>query len=199
MNRFYALRPTLVLLGIFTLLTGVIYPLSVTAVAHAAFPKQAHGSLVQRDGKVVGSDLIGQPFADPKYFWSRPSATTPFEYNAGSSSASNLGPSNPALRQRVEERIAALRAADPENLDPIPIDLVTTSASGLDPHISPAAALYQVSRVAKARGLAPDRVTQLVYTFVKRPALGLLGAPHVNVLHLNLALDSMVENQPSTK
>src|SRR5262249_37805308 len=146
-------RPALVSLGIFTVITGVAYPLIVMGIAQAAFPKQANGSVLVRDGKQVGSSLIGEPFSDPKYFWGRPSATTPQPYNGGSSSGSNLGPANPALLEAVEKRVKALRDADPGNTAPIPVDLVTSSASGLDPHISPASAEYQVRRVARARGL----------------------------------------------
>src|SRR3989475_3264082 len=156
------LRPAIVLLVVLTVVTGVVYPAVVTAVAQFVFPHQANGSLIVKDGKVVGSALIGQPFDDPKYFWGRPSATSPFGYNAASSSGSNLSPTNPALVKSVQERVDALRAADPGNTAPVPVDLVTTSASGLDPHISPAAALYQVNRVAKARKLEPAVVRDLV-------------------------------------
>src|SRR5262245_47392718 len=156
------LRPALVLFLLFTALTGVIYPLAVTGVAAALFPSQASGSLIVQNGKAVGSALIGQPFAGPKYFWGRPSATGPFPYNAGSSSGSNLGPLNPALVDGVRQRASALRASHPQPQGSVPIDLATTSASGLDPHISPAAAYYQVERVAAARGLPADRVRQLV-------------------------------------
>ena len=172
-----------------TLVTGVAYPLLVTGIAQAVFPSQAQGSLIVKDGKVVGSRLIGQPFDDPKYFWSRPSATSPFADNAGSSSGSNLSPTNPALITTVQGRVDALRAADPANTAPVPVDLVTASGSGLDPHISPAAALYQVSRVAKARKLDPEAVRQLVERATEGRLLGFLGEPRVNVLELNLALD----------
>jgi len=185
-----AFRPALVLLLCFTLLTGVAYPLLVTGVALAAFPKQASGSLVSDAHGVRGSELIGQPFADPKYFWGRPSATPP-AYNAAASSGSNLGPSNPALLEAVKARIAALRAVDPENAAPVPVDLVTASGSGLDPHISPAAALYQARRVAKARNLTAERVRTLVEERVESRDLGVLGEPRVNVLRLNLALDAI--------
>src|SRR5437773_3302770 len=155
------LRPALMVLLLLTLVTGVAYPLLVTGIAQAVFPSQAQGSLIVKDGKVVGSRLIGQPFDDPKYFWSRPSATSPFADNAGSSSGSNLSPTNPDLIKAVQGRVDALRAADPGNTSPVPVDLVTASASGLDPHVSPAAALYQVARVARARTLDPRVVRQL--------------------------------------
>src|SRR5688572_19636100 len=156
------LRPALVVLGLLSVVTGVAYPALVTAIAQVAFSHQANGSLIVRDGKAVGSALIGQPFDDPKYFWSRPSATAPFPYNAGASSGSNLGPMNPALSDAVKGRIEALRAADPGNTAPVPVDLVTASASGLDPHISPAAALYQAPRVARVRKLDETAVRRLV-------------------------------------
>jgi K+-transporting ATPase ATPase C chain len=183
------LRPALILLAVLTVVTGVIYPVIVTVIAQVVFPHQANGSLIVKDGKVVGSALIGQPFDDPKYFWGRPSATTPFPYNAASSSGSNLSPTNPALVKSVQERVDALRAADPGNTAPVPVDLVTASGSGLDPHISPAAALYQVSRVAKARKLDPAVVRDLVERHTEGRQLGFLGEPRVNVLALNLALD----------
>jgi K+-transporting ATPase ATPase C chain len=183
------LRPALVCLSLLTAITGVAYPLLVTGIAQVVFPYQANGSLIVKDGKVVGSALIGQPFDDPKYFWSRPSATSPFGYNAGASAGSNLSPTNPALVAAVQVRVDALRAADPENKGPVPVDLVTASGSGLDPHISPAAALYQVSRVARERKLSPDAVRALVERNVEGRFLGVLGEPRVNVLALNLALD----------
>jgi K+-transporting ATPase ATPase C chain len=183
------LRPALTSLILFTLITGVAYPLVVTGIAQVIFPSQANGSLIVKDGKVVGSALIGQVFDEPKYFWGRPSATSPFGYNAGSSSGSNLSPTNPALIKAVQDRVDALRAADPGNKAPVPVDLVTASGSGLDPHISPAAALYQVSRVARERKLAPDAVRALVERNTDGRFLGLLGEPRVNVLTLNLALD----------
>jgi K+-transporting ATPase ATPase C chain len=185
------LRPALVSLGLFTLLTGLVYPLVVTGIAQAAFSRQANGSIIEHRGKEVGSELIGQPFSDPKYFWSRPSATGPQPYNGGVSSGSNLGPTNPALLEAVEGRVKALRDADPGNKAPIPVDLVTASGSGLDPHISPAAAEYQVSRVAKARGMDVEHVRNLVLTNTEGRQFGILGEPRVNVLALNLALDGM--------
>jgi K+-transporting ATPase ATPase C chain len=183
------LRPAVMVLVLLTLVTGVAYPLLVTGIAQAVFPFQAQGSLVVKDGKVVGSALIGQPFDDPKYFWSRPSATSPFADNAGASSGSNLSPTNPDLIKAVQGRVDALRAADPGNTSPVPVDLVTASGSGLDPHISPAAALYQVGRVARARKLDPAAVHQLVERHIEGRFLGFLGEPRVNVLALNLALD----------
>ena len=183
------LRPALVSLILLTALTGVAYPLLVTGIAQIVFPFQANGSLIVRDGKVVGSALIGQRFDAPKYFWSRPSATGPFGYNAGASAGSNLSATNPALISAVQGRVQALRAADPDSVAPVPVDLVTASASGLDPHVSPAAALYQVPRVARARKLSPEAVRALVERHVEGRFLGLLGEPRVNVLALNLALD----------
>jgi K+-transporting ATPase ATPase C chain len=183
------LRPAIVSLIMLSAVTGLAYPALVTGIAQVVFPYQANGSLIVKDGKTVGSALIGQPFDDPKYFWSRPSATSPFGYNAGASSGSNLSPTNPALIEAVKGRVDALRAADPGNTAPVPVDLVTASGSGLDPHISPAAAFYQVGRVAKARKLEPDAVRQLVDRYTEGRQLGFLGEPRVNVLQLNLALD----------
>ena len=188
---FKYLRPAIVSLVLLTALTGIVYPLIVTGIAQVVFPRQASGSLIVKDGKAVGSELIGQPFDAPKYFWGRPSATSPFPNNAGASSGSNQGPTNPALKKAAQDRIDALRAADPDNRARIPVDLVTTSGSGLDPHISPAAALYQVRRVAKARGLSEDPVRRLVEQHVDGRQLGFLGEPRVNVLKLNLALDAL--------
>ena len=183
------LRPALVLFGVLSILTGLVYPLAVTGVAQAAFPAQAAGSLIVRDGKPVGSELIGQNFSDPKHFWGRPSATSPMPYNASASGGSNQGPLNPALADAVKARIAALRAADPGNTAPVPVDLVTASASGLDPDASPAAIQYQVARVARARGWPVARVQALVDRHAERPLAGVLGEARVNVLRLNLALD----------
>ncbi len=174
---------------VLTVLTGIIYPLVVTGMAELALPHQAHGSLIAQNGRLVGSALIGQPFEDPRYFWSRPSATSPVPYNAGSSGGSNVGPTNPDLGKQVKERAAALREADPGNTRPVPVDLVTASASGLDPDISPAAAEFQVPRVARARGLAESVVRDLVSAHASPRFLGVLGEPRVNVLQLNLALD----------
>ena len=185
------LRPAITLLLVLTVLTGIAYPFVVTGVAQVIFPAQAAGSLIIAGGKVVGSRLIGQPFSDPKDFWSRPSATSPQPYNGLSSGGSNLGPLNPALIDAVKARIDALRAADPANHAPVPVDLVTASASGLDPDISLAAAYYQAGRVARARGLDPARVQALIAAQAKRSLLGVVGSPRVNVLELNLALDAI--------
>jgi len=185
------LRPALVLYFVLTLVTGIAYPVMVTGLAQSLFPAQAGGSLILRDGKPIGSSLIGQHFVDPKHFWGRPSATSPMANNASSSSGSNLGPLNPALTDAVKGRIEALRAADPGNTAPVPVDLVTASASRLDPHISPAAARYQVGRVAKARGLAFEKVQTLVDQQVEGPRWGFLGESQVNVLRLNLALEAL--------
>jgi K+-transporting ATPase ATPase C chain len=179
-----------------SLLTGLAYPALVTGIAKLLFPHQAAGSLLRKDGQVIGSELIGQSFTDPGQFWGRPSATVdsngkPLPYNGGNSGGSNLAPSNPDLRKAVEERISALRAADPEQTGLVPLDLVTASASGLDPHISPAAAAFQVHRVAKARGLQVAQVQALVSSQIEAPRFGVLGDPHVNVLRLNLALDQL--------
>ena len=184
------IKPAIIMLALLTLITGVIYPVAVTVIAQVAFPAQANGSVIVKDGEAIGSELIGQPFDDPKYFWGRLSATGPFPYNAASSSGSNLGPTNPALIAAGQTRIDALTAADPANTQPIPVDLVTASGSGLDPHISPAAAEYQVARVARARGLDETVVRQLVAQHTQDRELGVLGEPRVNVLELNLALDT---------
>lgn len=184
------LRPALVLFLVLTLVTGLVYPLVVTGVAQSLFPAQAAGSLVVRDGTTVGSSLIGQNFTDAGHFWGRPSATATLPYNATASGGSNLGPLNPALTDAVKGRIDALRAADLGNLAPVPVDLVTASASGLDPHITPAAAQYQLARVAKVRGLPADQVAALVAQNTEAPLWGLLGEPRVHVLRLNLALDT---------
>lgn len=185
------LRPALTLFIVLSIVTGLLYPLLVTGVAQTAFPHQANGSLITQGGKAVGSELIGQAFTEPGHFWGRPSATTPMPYNASASGGSNLGPTNPALTDAVKARIEALRAADPGNTRPVPVDLVTASASGLDPQISPAAADYQAARVAKARGLPLAQVQALVQQHTESPWLGVLGEPRVNVLALNLALESL--------
>src|SRR5437016_13060539 len=182
-------RAAIVSLALLTLITGVVYPVVVTLVAQVAFPQQANGSVIVKNGKPVGSALIGQPFDDPKYFWGRPSATSPFPDNASSSSGSNLSPTNPDLVKAVQARVDALRAADPGNTAPVPVDLVTASGSGLDPHVSPAAALYQVQRVAKARKMDAGAVQQLVEQDPEGRTFGVLGERRVNVLALNLALD----------
>ena len=183
------IRPALVLILIMTAVTGIAYPLVVTGIAQGVFPDQANGSLVLKDGKAVGSRLIGQNFSDPKYFWSRPSATAPQPYNGLASAGSNLGPINPALTDNVKKYINALRVADPSNTAPVPVDLVTASGSGLDPDISLAAAGYQAARVARARGLSQAAVQSLIDAHARGKWLGLLGEPRVNVLELNLALD----------
>ncbi|MGK6308427.1 potassium-transporting ATPase subunit KdpC [Variovorax sp. DT-64] len=189
---FKILRPTLVVFVLLSALTGLLYPLAVTGAAQALFPAQAAGSLVLRDGRPVGSSLIGQNFSDPAHFWGRPSATAPMPYNASASGGSNQGPLNPAFADAVRRRVEALRAADPGNAQPVPVDLVTASASGLDPHISPAAARYQAARVARLRKLPLDRVEQLIDDHTEGRWLGLIGEPRVNVLALNLALDGAV-------
>ena len=185
------LRAALVVFVGLSLITGVLYPVVVTGVGKALFPAQAGGSIIERHGKAVGSSLIGQNFDTPEYFWGRISATAPNPYNAQASSGSNLGPSNPALTEAAKARIAALKEADRTNTAPIPADLVTASASGLDPEISPAAAAYQVERVAKARHMSPDLVKKVVAENTKGPVLGVFGEPVVNVLELNLALDDL--------
>jgi K+-transporting ATPase ATPase C chain len=185
------LRAAVVLLLLLSVVTGIAYPLVVTGVAQVAFPARANGSLIEQEGKPVGSELIGQPFADQKHFWSRASATSPYPYNASSSGGSNQGPLNPALAEAVAARVKALRDADPRNAAPVPADLVTASASGLDPHVSPAAAEFQVARVAKARGLPAEKVRALVAQATEERQFGFLGEPRVNVLRLNLALDQL--------
>jgi K+-transporting ATPase ATPase C chain len=184
-------RNALMSLLLFTLLTGIIYPLAVTGLAQAVFPDKANGSIITKDGKTVGSALLGQQFTDPKYFWGRLSATSPYPYNGGASSGSNLGPNNPDLMKSAEERIHALREVDPGNTGRIPVDLVTASGSGLDPHISPAAAAYQVRRVAKLRGMDEEKVSAFVAANTEGRQFGILGEPVVNVLKLNLALDEV--------
>jgi K+-transporting ATPase ATPase C chain len=185
------IRVSIMMLVILTVITGLIYPLAVTGLAQVLFPQQANGSLIMKDGQPIGSTLIGQPFDDPKYFWGRLSATSPVPYNAAASSGSNLGPTNPALIAEVQGRIDALRAADPSNTQPIPVDLVTSSGSGLDPNISIAAALYQLPRVARVRGLDVTKVQALITQYTEDRQLGILGEPRVNVLQLNLALDAL--------
>jgi potassium-transporting ATPase KdpC subunit len=187
----HQLRPALMMLLTLTLLTGLIYPLAVTGLAQLLLPILADGSLIIRDGKVIGSELIGQQFDDPKYFWGRPSATSPFPYNAAASSGSNLGPTNPAFIDAVRGRVSALRAADPVNDTPIPVDLVTASGSGLDPHMSPAAAEYQLKRVARARGLGENTLRDLVARHTEGRQLGVLGERRINILKLNVALDDL--------
>lgn len=189
------IKPALFMLLFFTVLTGIAYPILVTFGAQILFPAQANGSLIISNKQTLGSELIGQAFTQPDYFWGRPSATAPNAYNAGASSGSNLGPSNPVLRERVQQRIKALRERDPDNTQPIPVDLVTASASGLDPHISPAAALFQSSRVASARHLPLDKIEALVTQCTEARQLGVLGEPRVNVLRLNLALDNRLNCQ----
>jgi potassium-transporting ATPase KdpC subunit len=191
-------RPAVFSLLLLTGLTGLVYPLVVTGIAQVVFPKQANGSLILKNGVAVGSTLIGQPFEDPKYFWGRPSATSPYAYNATSSSGSNLGPTNEALKKAVADRIATLKAADPDNSANVLVDLVTTSGSGLDPHISPASAEYQVRRVARARGMNEEAVRRLVAEHTEGRQWGVFGEPRVNVLELNLALDAIKPISPAT-
>jgi potassium-transporting ATPase KdpC subunit len=187
---FKELRPAIVSFVLLSLLTGIAYPLLITGLAQATMPATAGGSLIMKDGKPVGSSLIGQSFSDLKYFWGRPSATGPMPYNAAASGGSNLGPTNPALLDAVKARVQALRDADPGNTAPVPVDLVTASASGLDPHISPAAAEYQLARVARMQGVAPDVLRTLVAQHTEGRQFGIFGEPRVNVLELNLALDA---------
>ena len=184
-------RPAIILFILISLVTGLVYPLAVTSIAQRIFPKEAAGSLLSRDGKEVGSSLIGQNFTDPKYFWGRPSATAPMPYNAAASGGSNQGPLNPALTDSIKGRIAALRAADPSNIAAVPVDLVTASASGLDPHMSPAAALYQAARVAKVRGMPLQTVLTTITKHTEQPLWGLIGEARVHVLQLNLELDAL--------
>ena len=187
------LRPALVLFGLLTLLTGVFYPLLVTGIAQWLFPRQANGSVLERAGQPGGSALIGQPFSAPGYFWGRLSATADFPYNAAASGGANLGPYHPALRATAQARLTELRQADPDNPAPVPLDLLTASGSGLDPHISPAAAEYQAARVARVRGLTLETVQQLIAEATEDRTCGLLGEPRVNVLQLNLALDALTQ------
>ena len=187
-----SLKAAIILFALLSVLTGVIYPSVVTGLAHLLFPKQANGSLINdRNGKLTGSSLIGQPFSSPGHFWGRPSATGPFPYNAGASSGSNLGPTNPALIDAIKIRIQALKDADPDNKAPIPVDLITSSGSGLDPHISPAAAEYQISRVAKAHNIKPEILRALIDSNTEDRQWGFIGEPRVNVLTLNLSLDAL--------
>ena len=188
---FRELRIAAIVIVLMTILTGILYPFAVTGLAQLLFPRKANGSLIVKNGKALGSELIGQPFNDPKYFWSRLSATGPFAYNAESSSGSNYGPINQSYLDGVQKRIQDLRTADPQNSKPVPVDLVTASGSGLDPHISVAAALYQLPRVARIRDLNQDKLRSLVVKFTEGRQLGFLGEPRVSVLKLNLALDAM--------
>jgi K+-transporting ATPase ATPase C chain len=183
------LKTTITVFFILTVITGIIYPLVITGIAQLFFNNQANGSIIVRDEKAIGSSLIGQPFDNPKYFWGRPSVTSPVGYNSASSSGSNLGPSNPALADNIKTRIQMLQAADPCNLENVPVDLVTASASGLDPHISVAAAMYQVPRVARLRGISREEVAEIVRENTQKRFMGVIGEPVVNVLQLNLTLD----------
>ena len=185
------LRNSLMMLLVMTIITGIAYPLLVTGLSQLLFPSQANGSLIAKNGQPIGSSLIGQSFTEPKYFWGRPSATSPQANNGTGSGGSNIGPTNPALTDAVKQRIAALQAADPGNRAPVPVDLVTSSGSGLDPEISPAAAQYQLARVAKARGISDAQLSLLIAQATSGRQLGLLGEPRVNVLQLNLALDAL--------
>jgi potassium-transporting ATPase KdpC subunit len=191
MTMWKSIRTGVLLFAVMTLLTGIIYPLAVTGVAQALFPRQANGILIKISEEKTASELVGQPFSEPRYFWGRPSATMPMAYNGVSSVGSNWGPSNPALMEAVQKRVTALRSADPDNQLPIPVDLVTASGSGLDPHISPAAALYQASRIAKARGIGEKKVADLIRLSIQDRQFGILGEPTVHVLRLNMALDAL--------
>jgi len=186
-----SLRTSIITIVLFTVLTGFIYPLLVTGIAQILFPGKANGSMLMKDGKLIGSQLIGQAFSSPKYFWSRPSATSPYAYDAGASTGSNYGPLNPALLDATAKRVKELRDADPQNTELVPVDLVTASGSGLDPHITVAAAVYQVPRVARSRHVHEGTVKSLVDQYTEGRALGILGEPRVNVLKLNVALDEM--------
>ncbi len=190
------IRPAVTLFILLSLITGLLYPLLVTGVGQLLFPAQAAGSLIERDGNLIGSRLIGQNFTDPKYFWGRPSATGPYPYNAAASGGSNLGPLNPALTESVKSRVQALRATDPANTRPVPVELVTASGSGLDPHISPAAAEYQVARIARIRGVSPTVVRDAVAQQTQGRQWGILGEARINVLELNLALDRLAAQRP---
>ena len=186
-----SIRTAVLLFAILTLLTGIVYPFAVTGLALALFPREANGSLIKINEEKTASELVGQPFSESRYFWGRPSGTMPVAYNGASSTGSNLGPSNPSLKEAIQKRITALLDADPENRRPVPVDLVTASGSGLDPHISPAAALYQVPRVAKARGIDERKVAELVRIYIRDRQFGIFGEPTVHVLRLNMALDAM--------
>jgi K+-transporting ATPase ATPase C chain len=186
-----SVRTSIILILLFTVLTGLVYPFIVTGLAQLIFPRKANGSMLTKEGKAIGSELIGQPFSSPKYFWSRPSATSPFACNAGASSGSNFGPLNPALLEAAGKRVKDLKEADPQNVKPLPVDLVTASGSGLDPHISAAAALYQIPRVARTRHMNEGKVQSLVDQYTEGRQLGFLGEPRVNVLRLNIALDEL--------
>ena len=196
---FRQFRPALFMLVLWSVLTGLLYPCAVTVVGQVVFPSQAGGAMILKDGKPVGSELIGQPFSDPKYFWSRPSGTSPMAYNAQASSGSNLGPLNPALTDGIKQRVQALRDADKTNTAPVPVDLVTASASGLDPHITPAAADYQAGRVAKTRNVDEALVRKLIANNTEDRQLGFLGEPRVNVLKLNLELDALPQKPDAAK
>jgi K+-transporting ATPase ATPase C chain len=189
MTMWQPIRTALLLFAVITLLTGILYPIAVTGLAQVLFPQQASGSLIKIAEGKTASELVGQPFSEPRYFWGRPSATTPVAYNGASSMGSNLGPSNPALKETVQKRLATLQSTDPENNLPVPVDLVTASGSGLDPHISPAAALYQAPRVARARGIDERKITELVRKHIQDRQFGIFGEPTVHVLRLNMALD----------
>lgn len=191
MKMLQTAKTAIISLAAFTILTGIIYPMTVMGIAQFFFPVQANGSLIVKNGEPVGSALIGQQFDDPKYFWGRPSSTMVYPYNAAASSGSNLGPGNPALHEAVRMRIYRLRAADPGNDNPVPVDLVTASGSGLDPHISPAAAEYQIQRVSKNRGVDEAKIRALIVSHTEERSFGILGEPRVNVLRLNLALDDL--------
>lgn len=191
-NHFHSIKSACLLLLMLSALTGFIYPIIITGLARILFPVQSNGSLIINDKKIIGSELIGQYFQNPKYFWSRPSATTPYPNNAKASASSNLAPFNPKLVLQIKEQIKKLLKVDPSNINPIPIDLVTTSGSGLDPHITPIAAFYQVSRIAKTRNLSDEKIRRLIDKWIEKPQLGFLGQPRVNVLKLNLALDGLI-------
>jgi len=185
------IRPVIVSLFVFTVITGILYPLAVTGIVQLFFPVQANGSVIVENGKLAGSSLIGQPFDSPKYFWGRLSATSPFPYNSAASSGSNMGSTNPALLRKVKDRIYHLKSANPDNDKPIPVDLITASGSGLDPHISPAAAEYQIQRIAGSRGIDEVQIRTLIIAHTEHRQLGILGEPRVNVLELNTALDGL--------